>query len=100
MNRLLISMVLATLSTNAFCQYSRQWTLQECINYAIANNISLKKKSLAKQSAAEDVEQAKAQLLPSLNASTTQTLGFRPWPNETTSMAPPMRRKSAPTCPV
>ena len=79
-------MVLATLSTNAFCQSSRQWTLQECIDYAIANNISLKKKSLAKQSAAEDVEQAKAQLLPSLNASTTQTLGFRPWPNETTSM--------------
>ena len=79
-------MVLATLSTNAFCQSSRQWTLQECIDYAIANNISLKKKSLAKQSAAEDVEQAKAQLMPSLNASTTQTLGFRPWPNETTSM--------------
>ena len=86
MNRLLISMVLATLSTNAFCQSSRQWTLQECIDYAIANNISLKKKSLAKQSAEENVEQAKAQLLPSLNASTTQTLGFRPWPNETTSM--------------
>lgn len=86
MNRLLISMVLATLSTNAFCQSAHQWTLQECIDYAIANNISLKKKSLAKQSAEENVEQAKAQLLPSLNASTTQTLGFRPWPNETTSM--------------
>ena len=79
-------MVLATLSTNAFCQSAHQWTLQECIDYAIANNISLKKKSLAKQSAEENVEQAKAQLLPSLNASTTQTLGFRPWPNETTSM--------------
>lgn len=79
-------MVLATLSTNVFCQSSRQWTLQECIDYAIANNISLKKKSLAKHSAEENVEQAKAQLLPSLNASTTQTLGFRPWPNETTSM--------------
>ena len=86
MNRLLISMFLATFSTNAFCQSAHQWTLQKCIDYAIANNISLKKKSLTMQSATEDVKQAKAELLPSLNASTTQSLSFRPWPNETTSM--------------
>lgn len=36
-------MFLATFSTNAFCQSAHQWTLQECIDYAIANNISLKK---------------------------------------------------------
>ncbi len=86
MNRLLIPMVLATLSTNAFSQSTHKWTLQECIDYAIANNISLKQKSLSAKSAAEDVKQAKAQLLPSLNASTTQSVGFRPWPNESTSM--------------
>lgn len=86
MNRLLISMVMATLSTNAFSQSAHKWTLQECIDYAIANNISLKQKSLSAKSATEDIKQAKAQLLPSLNASTTQSVGFRPWPNESTSM--------------
>ena len=79
-------MALASLSTTLMAQNAHQWTLKECIDYAVANNISLKKKTLAKQSAAEDVKQAKAQLLPSLNASTTQSLGFRPWPNESTGM--------------
>lgn len=86
MNKWLFSMALASLSTTLMAQNAHQWTLKECIDYAVANNISLKKKTLAKQSAAEDVKQAKAQLLPSLNASTTQSLGFRPWPNESTGM--------------
>ena len=86
MNKWLFSMALASLSTTLMAQNAHQWTLKECIDYAVTNNISLKKKTLAKQSAAEDVKQAKAQLLPSLNASTTQSLGFRPWPNESTGM--------------
>lgn len=86
MNKLLFSMVLATLSTSMAAQTARQWTLQECIDYAVANNIQLKKKALATKSAQEDAEQAKAQLLPSLTASTTQSAGFRPWPNEATGM--------------
>lgn len=86
MNKILLSLVLASMSTSGFAQGSREWTLQECIDYALANNISLKKKVLSKRSATEDVKQAKAQLLPSLNASTTQSLGYRPWPNESTGM--------------
>lgn len=86
MNKLLFSMVLATVSTGAFSQAGHKWTLKECIDYAVANNISLKKKAIAKRSAAEDVKLAKAQLLPSLSASTTQSMGFRPWPNESTGM--------------
>ena len=57
----------------------KQWTLQECIDYALAHNITLQKSRLQKQSAAEDVKGAKAQLLPSLSASTNQSLGYRPW---------------------
>lgn len=57
----------------------KKWTLQECIDYAMENNISLKKSKLSAQSAAEDVMQAKAQLAPSLSASTTQSLGYKPW---------------------
>ena len=86
MNKLLFSIALAGITVTAPAQTARQWTLRDCIDYAIANNISLKKKSLSKLSAAEDVKQAKAQLLPSVSASTTQALGFRPWPNESTGM--------------
>jgi outer membrane protein len=57
----------------------QKWTLEDCINYAIENNISLKQSKLKKQTATETLKQSKAQLLPSLSASTSQGLGYRPW---------------------
>jgi outer membrane protein len=57
----------------------KQWTLEDCINYAMQNNISLKKQQIQKKSAAEDVKQSKAALLPSLSGSTNQSVGYRPW---------------------
>lgn len=59
-----------------------QWTLDDCIRHALANNISLKKTVNAKASAAEDVKQARAALLPSLSASTNHSIGYRPWVND------------------
>lgn len=57
---------LASLSiVSSLAQSTKQWTLEECIDYAMANNISLKKKALDKQTAHENTLQAKAQLLPS-----------------------------------
>lgn len=60
-------------------QPSRQWTLNECIQYALENNIMLKKSKLAKQSATEGLKQAKADLLPNISLSTNQSVGYRPW---------------------
>jgi len=57
----------------------KQWTLQECIDYAMQNNITLQKSRLQKLSATEDVKGAKGALLPSLSASTNQSVGYRPW---------------------
>lgn len=59
----------------------KKWTLQECIDYAMANNISLQKSGLQRQSANEDLLSSKAQLLPSLNFSTSQNVNYRPWPD-------------------
>ena len=59
---------------------AKQWTLQGCIDYALANNISLKKAGLQKTSALEDVKQSQAALLPSLSFSTSQNMTYRPWP--------------------
>ena len=57
----------------------KKWTLQDCIDYALENNITLKKSQLQKQSATEDLKGAKAALLPTVSASTNQSLGYQPW---------------------
>ena len=63
-----------------WAQGTKQWTLQECIDYALENNIQLKKSSIKKLSSHEDVLQSQADLLPSLSASTSQSVTYRPWP--------------------
>jgi len=59
----------------------KKWTLDECINYAMENNLTLKASKLKQQSAQEDVLQSKAALLPTLSASTNQGLGYSPFDN-------------------
>ena len=78
MKRLLIVSVAALLSATMSAQ-TRLWTLQDCIDYAMQNNITLQRSKLQQQSAAEDVKGSKAALLPSLNVSTNQSVGYRPW---------------------
>lgn len=78
-------MIAATvlLATSAHSQ--KQWTLKDCIDYAMQNNITLKKSKLQRLSATEDVKQSRAALLPSLSASTNQSLGYRPWQDSGTT---------------
>ena len=73
---ILIGVILLT-ATSAFAQ--KHWTLQDCIDYAMENNITLQKSMLQKQSATEDLKGARAALLPTLSASTNQSLGYQPW---------------------
>ena len=78
MKKVLLSIGVALLSASAgFAQ--KQWTLQECLDYAMQHNITLQRAKLQMQSAKEDVSQSKAALLPSLNASTSHNLAYRPW---------------------
>lgn len=51
---------------------SQKWTLRSCLDYAIENNIQLKKSRVNELSGLEDTKRAKAQLFPSLSASVTQ----------------------------
>lgn len=62
-----------------FAVQAKQWSLQDCISYALANNITLQKTVLQKQSAQEDYLQSKSALLPTVNASTNQTASYTPW---------------------
>lgn len=55
------------------------WTLQQCIDYALANNVTLLKSRATEESSAVDVAEAKAGRLPSLNGSLSQNLTYRPF---------------------
>ena len=62
----------------------KKWTLQDCINYAMENSVSMKLAKIKKQSAQEDALQSKAALLPTLTASTSQGGGYSPFDNTAT----------------
>ena len=76
-----------TVSMTAMAQTGKggTWTLGDCMEYAIKNNISLQKQQLNRLSAVEDVKQSQKALLPTLSANTSQMVGWRPWINDQTT---------------
>ena len=70
----MLALCLMPSSSNA----QKQWTLEECIQYALAHNIQIKQNILSSASSQEDVRQSKAALFPSLSASTNQNVAYRP----------------------
>ncbi len=60
---------------SAFSQ-EKKWTLQECVNYALENNISIKRTQLDAITAKEDVTIAKSNFLPTLRASASHNYNF------------------------
>ena len=55
-----------------------QWDLQKCIDYALQQNITIRKNRLNTESTEVDVKTAKASLFPSLSASVSQRIVNRP----------------------
>lgn len=74
---LLASAALLSLSTECA---ARQWSLKDCIDYALTNNIQLQKAKIQEYSALEDVKQSQSALLPSLSFSTSHNVNYTPWP--------------------
>ncbi|MGX8697368.1 MAG: TolC family protein [Prevotella sp.] len=73
-----LATVLLALSLLPVCA-QKQWTLEDCVKYAMQNNITLQKARLSLESAAEDVKGQQGALLPTLSASSNQSIGYRPW---------------------
>lgn len=82
MNKYQTTCLIAMIILSSIDVMAQQWTLRDCIEYALANNISLKKTKLQEYSAIEDIKQSQAELLPSLSFSTSQNGTYRPWPEE------------------
>lgn len=52
------------------------WSLQACIDYALANNIQIKQQQLTEQLAKVNLYQSKASLFPSLNANASHAYNY------------------------
>ncbi|MDO5979454.1 TolC family protein [Flavivirga spongiicola] len=54
----------------------KKWTLQECVNHALENNITVKQTELDASIAEENIITAKANFLPTVSASASQNFNF------------------------
>ena len=62
-----------------------QWDLQSCIDYALEQNITIRKNRVTAASTQIDVKTAKAALFPSLSFSTSQQVVNRPYQESSSS---------------
>lgn len=71
-----ILMVLVFITSISLNAQTKKWSLQECVNYALENNITVKQNKLNVEIAEVDVKSSKANFLPNLNGSTGGNLNF------------------------
>ena len=74
--KILVSIISFGLMSSVSAQETKIWTLQECVDYALENNISVKQSELDKNSSLEDVKAAKWNFAPNLNANASQNFNF------------------------
>lgn len=65
--------------TTATPQTPAVWNLQACIDYALKQNLTIRRNRIDAQSARIDVKTAKAAMFPSLSFSTSQNMVNRPY---------------------
>ena len=78
---------LSILLTGTAAWGQKVWTLQECLDYALANNIQLQQKRITAASDHEDVLQSQAALFPSVSFSTNQNASWRPFAETTINLS-------------
>ncbi|HAM11146.1 MAG: hypothetical protein A2X04_04670 [Bacteroidetes bacterium GWF2_41_9] len=77
MKRLAYLIILsATFTFHEITAQEKKWTLEDCINYAITNNINLQRQKLLTESAEVNYLKSKMDVLPTLNAGTDANVGF------------------------
>ena len=85
MNRIRI-LVCLVMASPFLVQAQKQWTLQECLDYAMANNITLQQNRISSQQRNAEVEAGKAALWPSLSFSTNHNVSYRPFSESTINL--------------
>ena len=64
-----------------------RWTLDDCLQYAMEQNIQLQQNRLSLEESKIDVKTAKAALFPSLSFSTSQNVVNRPYQENSASVS-------------
>lgn len=82
---ILISLVLLT-GSGIQAQNEGTWSLKDCIDYAIKNNIQLQKSRINQKESEVDLKSAKAALFPSLSFSSNQNVTNRPYSESQTNI--------------
>lgn len=78
---IMVAIVLSSISGIAHGQSkANEWSLQSCIDYALQQNINIRKNRILLEQDITSTKQAKAQLLPSLSASTSHNINNKPMP--------------------
>lgn len=75
------------LQTGTMGKQPGQWTLEDCIDYALKENISLQKSRINVETATVDLKTAKAALFPSLSFSTSHNLVNRPYQESSSTVS-------------
>lgn len=78
---------LTALAQDSIPASPKVWTLEDCIGYAIENNITIRQSRLNTESAAADIMAAKGNMFPSLSFSASQTVFNRPFQDNTTTIS-------------
>lgn len=78
--RKVLMLSLAALFATGSLQAQTQgaWSLKDCIDYALSHNIQVKRNLYAEQTADINLSEARAGLLPTLNANISQSMQYRP----------------------
>ena len=85
MNRIRI-LVCLVMTSSFLVPAQKQWTLPQCPDSAMANNITLQQNRISSQQRNAEVEAGKAALWPSLSFSTNHNVSYRPFSESTINL--------------
>ena len=76
--RILITLILLLISLFAelFAQEVRRWSLEECIDYALKNNIQIKQQVLNEELSRQELWMSRGQFLPNLNGFASHSYNY------------------------
>ena len=72
----IIATLLIILSFQDISAQGKKWTLEDCINYAVTNNITLKRQMLLTETAQVNLLKSQMDVLPSLNAGSDASIQY------------------------
>lgn len=83
---IIAAILLATAGTLSAQNDGKAWSLRECIEYAVDNNISIRQQELSVESSEIELNTARNSRLPSLSANASENFNFGRSPNMATGV--------------